>query len=73
MTQLLDTDIKSLYNIGMRIDNFGGVHTYELVESDAEHIKKSGQLITRGLEEIDENKARLTNGGGWQSSEFIEI
>lgn len=73
MTQLLDTDIKSLYNIGMRIDNFGGVHTYELVESDTEHIKKSGQLVTRGLEEIDENKARLTNGDGWQSSEFIEI
>ena len=72
-TPLLDTDIKSLYNIGMRIDNFGRVHTYELVESDAEHIKKSGQLVTRGLEEIDENKARLTNGDGWQSSEFIEI
>ena len=73
MTQLLDTDIKSLYNIGMRIDNLGNVHTFELIESNAEHITKSGQLITNGLEEINENKARLTNGDGWQSSEFIEI
>lgn len=72
-TPLLDTDIKSLYNIGMRIDNLGNVHTFELIESNAEHITKSGQLITKGLEEINENKARLTNCDGWQSSEFIEI
>ena len=32
-TALLDNDIKSLYNIGMRVDNSHNVHTEELIET----------------------------------------
>jgi len=32
-TPLLDTDIKSLYNIGMRVDNLQNIHTFELNEN----------------------------------------
>jgi hypothetical protein len=32
-TPLLDTDIKLLYNIGMRVDNLQNIHTFELNEN----------------------------------------
>lgn len=31
-TQLLDNDIKMLYNVGMKVDNLGEVHTFEFEE-----------------------------------------
>lgn len=31
-TPLLDTDIKQLYNVGMKVDNLGGVHGFEFDE-----------------------------------------
>ena len=34
-TPLLDNDIKSLYNIGMRVDNSHNVHTEELIETSS--------------------------------------
>jgi hypothetical protein len=43
-TPLLDTDIKLLYNIGSRIDNLGGVHSFELEEKDNNLL--AGTLIT---------------------------
>jgi hypothetical protein len=43
-TPLLDTDIKLLYNVGSRIDNLGGVHSFELEEKDNNLL--AGTLIT---------------------------
>ena len=33
-TPLLDTDIKQLYNVGMKVDKLGNVHTNEFVENN---------------------------------------
>lgn len=43
-TALLDTDIKLLYNISSKIDNLGGVHSFELEEKDNNLL--AGTLIT---------------------------
>lgn len=43
-TPLLDTDIKQLYNVGMKVDNLGGVHSFELEESGNNRITKTGIL-----------------------------
>ena len=43
-TPLLDTDIKQLYNVGMKVDNLGGVHGFELNESGNNRITKTGIL-----------------------------
>lgn len=43
-TALLDNDIKLLYNMGSRIDNLGGVHSFELEEKDNNLL--AGTLIT---------------------------
>lgn len=34
-TSLLDTDIKLLYNVSSRIDNLGGIHSFELSENQS--------------------------------------
>lgn len=43
-TALLDNDIKLLYNMGMRVDNLGEVHGFELEEKDNNLL--AGTLIT---------------------------
>lgn len=53
-TPLLDTDIKLLYNVGSRIDNLGGVHTYEINENDTNarsKVLKTGQLQSKNIYE----------------------
>lgn len=72
-TPLLDTDIKLLYNMGMRVDNLGGVHTFEFNEISNEKLLKTGILQTNELEETSIQLARLQKDKGWLSSEFIEI
>lgn len=37
-TPLLDTDIKQLYNVGMKVDNLGGVHSFELEENGSREL-----------------------------------
>ena len=51
-TQLLDNDIKSLYNISMKVDNKNNIHVFELQENDnTQKIKKTGILSTARLNE----------------------
>ena len=53
-TPLLDTDIKLLYNVGSRIDNLGGIHTYEANENDTNvrsKVLKTGQLQSKNIYE----------------------
>ena len=72
-TELLDTDIKLLYNIGMKVDNLGGVHTFEFLENEEkESIKKTGQTITKTLDE-SQIIAKQSKNYGWFSPNFIEI
>lgn len=72
-TPLLDTDIKLLYNMSMRVDNLGGVHTFEFNEISNEKLLKTGILQTNEFEETSTQLARLQKDKGWFSSEFIEI
>ena len=72
-TQLLDTDIKLLYNMGMKVNNLGGIHTFEFNENSNEKLLKTGVLQTNELEETSTQLARLQKDKGWLSSEFIEI
>ena len=72
-TPLLDNDIKMLYNIGMKVDNLGEVHTFEFNENSNEKLLKTGVLQTNELEETSTQLARLQKDKGWLSSEFIEI
>ena len=50
-TPLLDNDIKLLYNIGMKVDNLGSLHTYELEETNADKLYKTGVLKSQGFYE----------------------
>ena len=43
-TSLLDTDIKQLYNVGMKIDKKENIHNFETVEDGQNKITKKGQL-----------------------------
>ena len=44
-TPLLDNDIKSLYNISMRMDNFNNVHSIELIEQNSNTAVNSNPQI----------------------------
>ena len=60
-TPLLDSDIKLLYKMGMRVDNLGGVHTFEFEENQSNIFRselimpaaKAGR--TTGIGEIVEH------------------
>lgn len=43
-TQLLDTDIKQLYNVGMKVDKLGNSHPFEIDEGTGTQITKTGIL-----------------------------
>lgn len=50
-TPLLDTDIKWLYNVSMKVDKFGNIHPFELEEnisvvSNAKFINNSANSVT---------------------------
>ena len=66
-TALLDNDIKSLYNLGMKIDNKGGIHTFEVRETLNDALLKVGTI-----QETSTQVAKLKYKG-WQSPNFIEI
>ena len=42
-TQLLDTDIKQLYNVSMKVDNQYNIHAFEMIECNVNKINKNGQ------------------------------
>ena len=73
-TPLLDTDIKQLYNVGMKIDNKGNTHAYEFVEyqeNDMAKITKQGQVkFDDFIEQLD--KAQIRRNSEFLSSNFIE-
>lgn len=51
-TPLLDTDIKSLYNNSMKVDNLQNIHTFKLVENKNKiAITRTGQLYCNELNE----------------------
>ena len=73
VTPLLDTDIKMLYNVSMKINNLGGIHTFKFEEATNEKLFKTGILQTNELEETSTQISKLKNNKGWLSPEFIEI
>lgn len=73
-TPLLDKDIKMLYNTNMRIDNLGGIHSFELGESNKASITLTGTTTAFELQEDGEG-AHLTNKNShpkWLSPNFTE-
>ena len=52
-TPLLDTDIKQLYNVGMKIDKSHNIHTYELLQEDKNKLYKTGVLCNSNFNEIN--------------------
>lgn len=72
-TALLDTDIKLLYKMGMRVDNLGGVHTFEYIEDEEEEKNTlQGLLKTNEIEEYN-GIAKIKKNKGWLSPNFIEM
>lgn len=45
-TPLLDSDIKMLYNMGMRVDNLGGIHSFEYAEKSSAGALNIGRALT---------------------------
>ena len=72
-TALSEDDIKSLYNVKMRIDNLGAIHIFEINETINEKLIKTGTLQTNKIEEYNTKQAKLEKNDGWYASEFIEI
>jgi len=64
-TPLLDNDIKMLYNVGMKVDNLGGVHSFELEENNQNKITKTGILKIKNI--IDSNY-KFHDSTGWSYS-----
>ena len=63
VTPLLDTDIKMLYNMGMKIDNSGAIHTFEYDETSVKNkLTKSGIL----QDNIIEQYLTLNDGSHWK-------
>lgn len=52
-TPLLDTDIKQLYNVGMKIDKSHNIHTYELHQENENKLHKTGVLSNSNFNEIN--------------------
>ena len=49
VTPLLDTDIKLLYNVGMKIDNLGEVHSFEFDENQSNLMWRPENARAAGL------------------------
>lgn len=54
-TALSAADIKTLYEVGAKIDNKGNIHTHEYLEDTKESINKSGIISTRHCSEFFPN------------------
>lgn len=64
-TPLLDTDIKQLYNVSMKVDNLGGVHGYEFIEQQSNMIfpielSRSNLQFTNGLSKYTQANCQVT-------------
>lgn len=64
-TPLLDTDIKQLYNVGMKVDNLGGVHSFEFVEQQSNiifpiELSRSNLEFTNGLSKYTQANCQVT-------------
>ena len=73
-TPLLDKDIKMLYNTNMRIDNLGGIHTFEFKEdNNIFKLTSSGILKSDSFQEIG-NIATIQQNPErrWCSPNFME-
>lgn len=60
-TPLLDTDIKLLYNMSMRVDNLGGVHAFEFDEKSGRELL-AGTPITTSYSNHTNVYTNYTNG-----------
>ena len=65
VTQLLDTDIKQLYNVGMKIDNLGSTHTFEFIEQQSSiifpiELSRSNLEFTNGLNRYTQSNCQVT-------------
>lgn len=52
-TSLLDTDVKQLYNVSMKIDKSSKIHTFEVFENGQNKITKQGQLKCANIIEFN--------------------
>lgn len=64
-TPLLDTDIKQLYNVGMKVDNLGGVHSYTFSETNENilfNVEKARTDLTfkDGLNKYTQSNCQVT-------------
>lgn len=59
-TPLLDTDIKMLYNVGMKVDNLGEIHSFEFKEAGGRELIQGIQL-TNSYGNHDENSNPYLN------------
>lgn len=62
VTQLLDVDIKKLYNTSMSIDNNQNIHIFESNENKVNKLTKSGILY----DGITESYLTLSDGSNWK-------
>lgn len=60
-TPLLDTDIKLLYNISMRVNNLGGIHTFKFEEKGGRELL-AGVPITTSYSNHTNVYTNYTNG-----------
>ena len=70
-TPLLDNDIKMLYNVSMKVDNLGGVHTFEFDENNSITISNNG--ILNASEFKEGTKASFYKSNKIESNNFIEL
>ena len=64
-TPLLDTDIKQLYNVGMKIDKLGSAHSFEFIEQQSNMIfpielSRSNLEFINGLSRYTQSNCQVT-------------
>lgn len=64
-TPLLDTDIKQLYNVGMKIDKLGSAHSFEFIEQQSNiifpiELSRSNLTFTNGLSRYTQANCQVT-------------
>ena len=72
-TALLDTDIKLLYNIGMKVDNLGGVHTFEFNETQTRELLSSNTMLTASYTSATVPYTGYNNGEVYLSGKSTSI
>lgn len=64
-TALLDSDIKQLYNVGMKIDKFGSAHSFEFIEQQSNiifpiELSRTYLKFTNGLNKYTQANCQVT-------------